>query len=76
MMLELSTAVSARHKYVHHIGPTISLTNDGGTIEFEIPVWDRYDSKNFEHYMQHLYNSLKKKPPAGSTIKIKNPGFP
>ena len=76
MMLELSAAVSARHQFVHYIGPKISLTNDGGNIEFEIPHKDRYDHNNFERYMQHLYNSLEKKLPADSTIIIKDPRFP
>ena len=75
IMLELSAAISARHQYVHGIGPTISLTNDGGVIEYEIPVKQRYGE--FERYMQiDLYNSLGKLPPAGGTIVTKDLRFP
>lgn len=75
IMLELSAAISVRHKYVHSIGPTISLTNDGGVIEYEIPFKQRYGE--FERYMQFdLYKSLGKLPPAGGTIVTKDPRFP
>jgi hypothetical protein len=75
IMLELSAAISVRHNYVHDIGPTISLTNDGGVIEFDIPVKQRYG--DFERYMQiELYNSLKKLPPAPGKIIVKDPRFP
>jgi hypothetical protein len=75
IMLQLSAAISARHKYVHGIGPAISLTNDGGVIDFEIPVKNRYGE--FERYMKiDLFNSLKKKSPAGGMIVIKDSRFP
>lgn len=75
IMLELSAAISARHKYVHGIGPSISLTNDGGVIEYEIPVKQRYGE--FEKYMQiELYNRLERTPPADGLIAIKDSRFP
>ncbi|MFW9890026.1 MAG: hypothetical protein ACFFER_17725 [Candidatus Thorarchaeota archaeon] len=75
IMLELSAAISARHQYVHDIGPDISLSNDGGYIEFEMPVEHRYGK--FEQYMRNdLYLLLTKKPPSGGTAVIIDPRFP
>ena len=75
IILRLSAAISARHKYVHGIGPRISLTNDGGIIEYEIQVKERYGE--FERYMQiDLYDSLEKQPPAGQSIDMNDSRFP
>ena len=74
-MLKLSAAISARHKYVHGIGPIISQTNDGGFIRYDIPVKERYGE--FEQYMQiDLYNSMQKLPPANESIVTVDPRFP
>ena len=74
-MLELSAAISARHSYVHGIGPSISLSNDGGVIEYEIPSTERYGE--FEKYMQHdLYDRLEKPPPANESITVRDSRFP
>jgi hypothetical protein len=74
IMLELSAAICACHKYVHQIGPTINLTNDGGIIEFQILVAERFGE--FERYMQNdTYRPLEKKPPAGGTVIAEDPRF-
>ncbi|MFW9967982.1 MAG: hypothetical protein ACFFEA_12585 [Candidatus Thorarchaeota archaeon] len=75
IMLELSAAISARHNYVHGIGPSISLSNEGGVIEFEIPVRQRYGK--FKEYMKtELYACLEKPPPADRWITRKDSRFP
>ncbi|TFH06664.1 MAG: hypothetical protein E4H14_10340 [Candidatus Thorarchaeota archaeon] len=75
IMLELSAAISARHIYVHNIGPEITLTNEGGVITYEIPEKQRYGE--FERYMQiELYDSLEKLPPSNQDIDVYDPRFP
>ncbi|TET09539.1 MAG: hypothetical protein E3J86_07825 [Candidatus Thorarchaeota archaeon] len=71
----MSAAISARHKYVHGIGPTITQGNGEGIIEYDIPIKQRFGE--FEQYMRiDLYNSLQKLPPANQSIVTVDPRFP
>jgi hypothetical protein len=73
IMLQLSAAISARHQYVHRIGPSIKLSN--GVIEFDIPVKERFGE--FELYMEiDLYDRLEKLPPSDEKTIAKDSRFP
>ncbi|MHA1950946.1 MAG: hypothetical protein ACXAAO_11515 [Candidatus Thorarchaeota archaeon] len=74
VMLELSAAVSTRHNYVHDIGPKVSLTNDGGAIEFEIPKDHRIGE--FQRYMQDMPRFFGFSLPTGEITEFRDPRFP
>ena len=74
IMLELSAAVSARHNYVHDIGPRIELTNQGGIIEYPIPKEHRFGE--FQRYIEDMPRFFRLQLPAGKTTDFQDPRFP